>query len=64
MNTSRQVEDTEVFLRPRVDLSDKLNTDNIDLVDLHTVSQPLATAIFENGILLAGNSDYAAELLR
>lgn len=54
----------EVFLGLSVDLSDELNTDDIDLVDLHTVSQPLATAIFDNGILLVGNSNHAAELRR
>ena len=54
----------EVFLGLSADLSDELNTDTIDLVDLHTVSQPLATAIFENGILLIGNSDHAAERRR
>jgi predicted nucleotidyltransferase len=52
----------EVFLGLSVDLSDELNTDDVDLVDLNTVSQPLATAIFENGILLVGNSDHVAEL--
>ncbi|WP_424014127.1 type VII toxin-antitoxin system MntA family adenylyltransferase antitoxin [Halorubrum xinjiangense] len=54
----------EVFLGLSVDLSDELNTDDVDLVDLNTVSQPLATAIFENGILLVGNSDHVAELRR
>ena len=54
----------DVFLGLSVDLSDELKMDDIDLVDLHAVSQPLATAIFENGILLIGNSDHAAELRR
>ncbi|OYR80474.1 hypothetical protein DJ71_04385 [Halorubrum sp. E3] len=54
----------EVFLGLSVDLSDELSTDDIDLVDLNTVSQPLATAIFEKGILLVGNSDHVAELRR
>ncbi|WP_050033568.1 type VII toxin-antitoxin system MntA family adenylyltransferase antitoxin [Halorubrum halophilum] len=54
----------EIFLGLSVDLSDELNTDDIDLVDLHAVSPPLATAIFENGILLIGNSDHAAERRR
>ncbi|MDB9235543.1 type VII toxin-antitoxin system MntA family adenylyltransferase antitoxin [Halorubrum ezzemoulense] len=52
----------EAFLGLSADLSDELNTDDIDLVDLHTVTQPLATAIFETGILLIGNSNHAAEL--
>ena len=53
-----------MFLGLSVDLSDELNTDDIDLVDLYTVTQPLATAIFENGILLVGNSNHAAKLRR
>ncbi|OYR80888.1 nucleotidyltransferase domain-containing protein [Halorubrum ezzemoulense] len=52
----------DVFLGLSADLSDELNTDDIDLVDLYTVTQPLATTIFENGILLVGNSNHAAEL--
>ena len=46
------------------DLSDALKTDDVDLVDLHAVSPPLAVAIFENGILLVGTEEHAAELRR
>lgn len=54
----------DVFFGLSADLSDELNTDDVDLVDLNTASQSLATAIFENGILLIGNSDHVAELRR
>ena len=54
----------DVFLGLSADLSDALETDDVDPVDLHTVSPPLAAAIFENGILLVGESEHAAELRR
>ena len=54
----------DVFLGLSADLSDALETDDVDLVDLHAVSPPLAAAIFENGILLVGTAERAAELRR
>lgn len=54
----------DVFLGLSADLSDALETDDVDLVDLHTVSPPLAAAIFENGVLLVGEAEHAAELRR
>ena len=54
----------DVFLGLSADLSDALETDDVDLVDLHTVEPPLAAAIFENGILLVGEAEHAAELRR
>ena len=36
----------------------------MDLVDLRAVSPPLAAAIFENGVLLVGTEERAAELRR
>jgi predicted nucleotidyltransferase len=54
----------DVFLGLSADLSDALETDGVDLVDLHTVSPALAAAIFENGVLLVGEADHAAELRR
>jgi predicted nucleotidyltransferase len=52
----------DVFLGLSADLSDALGTDNVDLVDLHTASPALVTAIFERGILLVGEPAHAAEL--
>jgi len=54
----------DVFLGLSVDLSDALETDDVDLVDLHTVSPPLAAAIFEQGVLLVGAAEHAAERRR
>ncbi len=54
----------DVFLGLSADLSDALETDDVDLVDLHTVEPPLAAAIFENGILLVGEAEHATELRR
>lgn len=54
----------DVFLGLSADLSDALETDDVDLVDLHAVSPALATAIFENGVLLVGEQGHATELRR
>jgi len=54
----------DAFLGLSVDLSGALETDDVDLVDLHTVSPALAAAIFENGSLLVGAEEHAAELRR
>ena len=54
----------DVFLGLSANLSDALETDDVDLVDLHTVSPPLAAAIFENGVLLVGEAEHAAERRR
>jgi predicted nucleotidyltransferase len=53
-----------IFLGLSADLSVSLETDDVDLVDLHTVPAPLAAAIFENGILLIGTAERATELRR
>ena len=53
-----------VFLGLGVDLSSALGTDDVDVIDLHTASPSFARAIFENGILLVGDQDHAAELRR
>ena len=50
------------FLGLSADLSDTLETDDVDLVDLHAVSPALAEAILENGVLLFGDQERAAEL--
>lgn len=52
----------DVFFGLSADLSDTLNTDDVDLVDLHTVSPAVAKSIFDNGILLVGEQTYAATL--
>jgi predicted nucleotidyltransferase len=52
----------DVFLGLSAGLSEVLETDDVDLVDLHAVSPALAAAIFENGILLVGDHEHAAEL--
>lgn len=54
----------DVFLGLSADLSAALETDDVDLVDLHTVEPPLAAAIFENGVLLVGTEEHAAKLRR
>lgn len=54
----------DVFLGLSADLSDALETDDVDLVDLHTASPALAAAIFEHGILIIGTAEHAAELRR
>lgn len=54
----------DVFLGLSADLSDALETDDVDLVDLHTVSPALAAAIFEKGVLLVGEEEHATELRR
>lgn len=54
----------DAFLGLGADLSAALETDDVDLVDLHAVSPPLATSIFDDGILLRGDAERAAELRR
>lgn len=52
----------DTFLGLSADLSQALDTDDVDLVDLQTVSPSLASSIFEQGILLVGDREAAAEL--
>lgn len=54
----------DAFLGLSADLSDALETDDVDLVDLHAVSPSLAEAIFEQGVLLVGEAEHATELRR
>jgi predicted nucleotidyltransferase len=54
----------DVFLGLSADLSETLETDDVDLVDLHTVSPALAEAIFEHGVLLVGDQEHATALRR
>ncbi|MDG5778917.1 nucleotidyltransferase domain-containing protein [Haloarculaceae archaeon H-GB2-1] len=54
----------DVFLGLSADLSGALGTDDVDLVDLRTVSPSLAAAIFDTGVLLVGEQAHATELRR
>ncbi|QGA81940.1 Minimal nucleotidyltransferase [Halomicrobium sp. LC1Hm] len=54
----------DVFFGLSAELSDVLETNDVDLVDLHAVSPSLATSIFENGVLLVGEAEHATELRR
>ncbi|WP_135305416.1 type VII toxin-antitoxin system MntA family adenylyltransferase antitoxin [Haloarcula amylovorans] len=52
----------DVFLGLSAALSEVFETDDVDLVDLHTSSPQLATSIFDNGVLLLGEQRRATEL--
>jgi len=52
----------EVFLGLSVDLSEALETDDVDLVDLQTTSPELAETIFDHGVLLIGDREHMAEI--
>lgn len=54
----------DVFLGLSAELSAALETDAVDLVDLHTASPAMASAIFETGALIFGSETHAAELRR
>lgn len=54
----------DAFLGLSADLSDALDTDEVDLVDLHAVSPALTATIFDHGILLIGDQERADELRR
>jgi hypothetical protein len=52
----------EVFFTLSADLSETLGTDDIDLVDVHTLSPTLAATVFDYGIRLVGDQTRAVEL--
>jgi predicted nucleotidyltransferase len=52
----------DVFLGLSADISDALESDEVDLVDLQTVQPQLAAAIFANGVLIVGEETHADEL--
>lgn len=54
----------DVFFGLSADLSETLESDDVDLVDLHTVSPALAEAIFEHGVLIVGDEEHVAALRR
>lgn len=52
----------DAFLGLSADLSEALETDNVDLVDLHSMSSSVVEAVFEHGVLLVGTEETATEL--
>lgn len=54
----------DAFFGLSADLSATLGTDAIDVVDVHTVSPAFAESIFEDGVLVVGDEEHAADLRR
>jgi predicted nucleotidyltransferase len=54
----------EAFFSLSADLSEALETDDVDLVDIHMLSSRVAASIFKGGILLVGDMEHAEELRR
>lgn len=54
----------DAFFSLSADLSEALETNDVDLVDIHTLSARVAASVFEEGILLVGDPEYAEELRR
>lgn len=54
----------EAFFGLSADLSETLRTDDVDLVDVHTLSPSLARAVFDDGVLLVGDSERVDTLRR
>ncbi|WP_224337922.1 type VII toxin-antitoxin system MntA family adenylyltransferase antitoxin [Haloprofundus halobius] len=54
----------EAFFSLSADLSEALETDDVDLVDIHTLPPGVAASVFEEGILLVGDPEHAEELRR
>ncbi|WP_231189024.1 nucleotidyltransferase domain-containing protein [Haladaptatus sp. DYF46] len=52
----------EAFFGLSADLSATLGTDDVDLVDVHTLSPAIAENIFKEGVLLVGDQQHAEEL--
>jgi predicted nucleotidyltransferase len=44
----------ETFFGLGADLSEALGTDDVDLLDVHRLSAPLARSVFDEGVLLVG----------
>lgn len=53
-----------VFFGLSADLSDVLGSDDVDLVDVHTVSPAMAETVLEDGVVLVGEQQYAEDLLQ
>lgn len=54
----------EVFLGLSADLSDELGTDDVDLVDIQTLSPAVADAVLDHGVVLVGDPTHAEETLQ
>nr|WP_049894638.1 nucleotidyltransferase domain-containing protein [Halogranum salarium] len=54
----------DAFFSLSADLSEALETDDVDLVDIHTLSPRVAASVFEEGILLVGDLEHAKDLRR
>lgn len=54
----------EVFFGLSADLSDALATDDVDLVDIQTLSPAVAESVLEDGVLLVGDAAHAEDLLQ
>ncbi|QOS13398.1 nucleotidyltransferase [Haloferax sp. Atlit-6N] len=52
----------DAFLSLGADLSEALETNDVDLVDVHALSPHVAASVFEAGVLLVGDPDHAEEL--
>jgi len=52
----------QVFFGLSADLSETLGTDDVDLVDVHTLSPAVTEAVFEQGVLLVGDQTHADKL--
>ncbi|WP_158055615.1 type VII toxin-antitoxin system MntA family adenylyltransferase antitoxin [Halorussus halophilus] len=52
----------DMFFALSAELSEALETDQIDLVDLHTASPDVVASVFEHGILLVGDPEHAENL--
>lgn len=53
----------EMFFGLSSDLSDVLESDDVDLVDVQTFSPSIGKAVLERGVVLAGDSERAEVLL-
>lgn len=54
----------DAFFGLGADLSDAIDSDDLDVVDVHACPPSLARAIFETGVLLLGDPERAHELER
>lgn len=52
------------FFGLSADLSDELETDNVDLVDIRNISPGVAKAILKEGVLLVGDKENAENVLK
>lgn len=53
----------EAFFGLSADVSDALETDDVDLIDIHTLSPTVAEAVFEHGVVLVGDQMHAEDML-